>query len=151
MNGVHQTRRKPTAELYGYFETFPIKILTGATDALHAIRQTPFMIGSYSNKLRSDLEFEVPVIPDLDVPGIGGLKNCTIGCSPIVPVPSRSGLAVSRLASLNAHTRRRYRDGSIDVDGHPYGRSIEQAERRLLCFRSGPQHPEPSSESSVLR
>ena len=151
MNEVQRTRRKLIAELYGYFETFPVKVPTSATDALYAIRQRTFMIGSYSNELRSDLEFVVPVTRGPDFPRIEGLKNCTRTYSPTLLDSSRSGLAVSRLASLNAHTRRRYRDGSIDVDGHPYGRSIELAERRLMCFRSGSQHPEPSSESSVLR
>ena len=134
MNGVHQTRRKPIAELYGYFETFPVKILTSATDALYAIRQTPFMIGSYSNELRADLEFVVPVTPDLDVSGIGGLKNCTNACSPIVPVPSRSGLAVSRLASLNAHTRRRYRDGRSTSTGTRTGDRLNKRSGDCCVF-----------------
>jgi hypothetical protein len=137
--------------MHSYFKTFLTKVLTSATVALYAMRQRTFMSGSYSNELRSDFGFVVAVSPDPEFPGIRGLKNCTRTYSLTVLDSSRSGLVVSRLASLIAHARRRHFDGSINVGAHQYGRSIEQAERRLLCFQLGMQHPEPSSESSVSR
>jgi hypothetical protein len=109
------------------------------------------MIRSYSKELRLNLGFVVPVTLGLDVSGIEGLKNCTRTYSPTCLDSARSGLAVSRLASFNAHARRRYRDGNIDVGGHLAGRSIEQVGWRFLCFRSSPRQSEPSSESSVSR
>ena len=151
MNEVQRTRRKPIAELYGYFKTFPVKILTSATDALHAIRQRPFMIGNRSKELRLNLGSVVSVTPGLNATGVEVLKYCTKTCSPTSLDTSRSGLAVSRLASSNDQARRRYRDGNIDVGGHPFVRQIEQVGWRFLCLRSGPRHPGPSSESSVSR
>jgi len=102
------------------------------------------MIESRSNEPGSDLGFVVTVSP-----GIGSLENCTRTYLLILLDSSRSGLALSRLESLKAHPRRQHLDGSINVGGHQYGESIEQLERRPMCFRSGPPHLEPSSESSV--
>jgi hypothetical protein len=151
VNGIHQTRRKPIAWLLKYFNTFLIKAPTSATDAFHAIRHRPIMIASRPKELRLIIGFVVSVNSGLEVSGIGGLKNCTRTYSPVVPVPSRSGLAVLRLVSFNAHARRGYRDGNIDVGGHLSGRSIKQVGWRFWHPLSCSKHPEPSGESSVSR
>ena len=109
------------------------------------------MIGSYSNELRPDLGFVVPVIPGRDIPGIGSSKNRATAHLPIVPVPSRSRLVETRFALLNAHARRQHLDRNIDVDRHSSGRLIELVGWRFWRFRLGARQPDPSTESSASR
>lgn len=109
------------------------------------------MIGSYSKELKSYLGFVAMAVLCFNALGVEGLKNGTFAHSPVMQDSLLSGVSVLRLAPFTAHTQRRYRDGSIHVGEHPCVRSTQQAEWNFLCLRSDPQHPEPSSESSMLR
>jgi hypothetical protein len=104
-----------------------------------------------SMELRLNLKSVEPVTPGLDTHGIEGSKNCTLAHSPVMRGSFLSGVSVLRLAPFDAHARRPYGDGNLDMGGYPSGQSTNLAEWRLLGFPTGPQHLEPSSESSVLR
>jgi len=135
----------------GTFQTFPVKIPTDATDALHAIRQGTFMIWRRSIELPSKHGFVTLAVLCFNALGVEILKNCTGTQSSTLPDSSRSGLTERRLASLNAYARRRYRDGNLDISRRPSGQSTNLAEWRLLRFPPRLQHPELTSERSALR